>query len=135
MDSSESIPFSAFDCTGTPRTGTRVFAAAIPGRWAAPSPCNDDLQAACNGGLRILKQQVGGAVCRNNRHFVSHAKRVEHGTCVLHGFPVGPGTHDDSNFDTHLPNFTQNLVNTPENLATYGFLILLTECDIELGEQ
>src|SRR6188472_1903575 len=36
IDSSESIPDSAFDSTGTPRTGSVVFAAAMPGRWAAP---------------------------------------------------------------------------------------------------
>ena len=36
MDSSESMPLSAFDCTGTPSTGTAVLAASMPGRWAAP---------------------------------------------------------------------------------------------------
>ena len=36
IDSSESSPFSAFDITGTPRTGNTVFAATMPGRWAAP---------------------------------------------------------------------------------------------------
>ena len=36
MESSESIPESAFDSTGTPITGSEVLAAVIPGRWAAP---------------------------------------------------------------------------------------------------
>ena len=36
MESSESWPDSAFDCTGTPSTGTMVLAASMPGRWAAP---------------------------------------------------------------------------------------------------
>ena len=36
IDSSESSPDSAFDCTGTPSTGSRVFAASMPGRCAAP---------------------------------------------------------------------------------------------------
>ena len=36
IDSSESIPFSALDSTGTPSTGRWVFAAAMPGRCAAP---------------------------------------------------------------------------------------------------
>src|SRR4051794_35755979 len=36
IESSESIPLSVFDSTGTPRTGRAVFAAAIPGRCAAP---------------------------------------------------------------------------------------------------
>jgi len=32
IDNSESSPFMAFDSTGTPRTGSTVFAAAMPGR-------------------------------------------------------------------------------------------------------
>ena len=32
IDSSESIPCSALDCTGTPSTGNEVFAAIMPGR-------------------------------------------------------------------------------------------------------
>jgi hypothetical protein len=36
METRESTPFSAADCTGTPSTGTTVLAAVIPGRWAAP---------------------------------------------------------------------------------------------------
>ena len=36
IDSSESWPLSAFDCTGTPRRAARVFAAVMPGRCAAP---------------------------------------------------------------------------------------------------
>jgi len=36
MESRLSIPFSALLSTGTPRTGSSVIDAAIPGRWAAP---------------------------------------------------------------------------------------------------
>ena len=36
IDSSESIPPRALDCTGTPSTGRRVLAAVMPGRCAAP---------------------------------------------------------------------------------------------------
>ncbi len=36
IDSSESSPRRYFDGTGTPSTGTIVFAASMPGRWAAP---------------------------------------------------------------------------------------------------
>jgi len=36
IDSSESTPRSTADSTGTPITGRHVFAAHIPGRWAAP---------------------------------------------------------------------------------------------------
>src|SRR5699024_6520992 len=36
MESRESIPLRARDCTGTPRTGRTVRDAVMPGRWAAP---------------------------------------------------------------------------------------------------
>ena len=36
IDSSESQPDSAWDCTGTPMTGSVVCAATMPGRCAAP---------------------------------------------------------------------------------------------------
>ena len=36
MDSRESMPLSALLSTGTPSTGRRVWAAIMPGRWAAP---------------------------------------------------------------------------------------------------
>ena len=36
MESSESSPFSVRDSTGTPSTGSGVFAAVMPGRCAAP---------------------------------------------------------------------------------------------------
>src|SRR5690606_20982155 len=36
IDSRESLPLRALDCTGTPSTGTGVLAAIMPGRWAAP---------------------------------------------------------------------------------------------------
>src|SRR5581483_7877193 len=36
IESSESMPCSAFDCTGTPITGSSVLAAVMPGKCAAP---------------------------------------------------------------------------------------------------
>ena len=33
---SESMPLSALDCTGTPKTGSAVLLAHMPGKWAAP---------------------------------------------------------------------------------------------------
>ena len=36
IDNSESIPFNVRVLTGTPMTGKVVFAATIPGKWAAP---------------------------------------------------------------------------------------------------
>ena len=46
IESSESMPESAFDSTGTPSTGSVVFDAAIPGRCAAPpAPGDQHFQA------------------------------------------------------------------------------------------
>jgi len=36
MERRESTPLRARDLMGTPRTGSGVMAAAMPGRWAAP---------------------------------------------------------------------------------------------------
>ena len=36
IESKESTPLSVLDFTGTPRTGSVVIDAVIPGRWAAP---------------------------------------------------------------------------------------------------
>ena len=36
IESSESFPDNALDCTGKPMTGSGVSAATMPGRWAAP---------------------------------------------------------------------------------------------------
>ena len=36
IESSESTPRSTWLSTGTPSTGTHVFAATMPGKWAAP---------------------------------------------------------------------------------------------------
>ncbi len=63
IDSSESIPFSAFDSTGTPSTGRWVFAAAMPGRCAAPpAPATITSEPRVGGRRGVLEQQVGRAV-------------------------------------------------------------------------
>ena len=36
IESRESMPLRAWLCTGTPNTGTMVWAAVMPGKWAAP---------------------------------------------------------------------------------------------------
>ena len=36
MESNESMPLSALDSTGTPKTGSEVLAAHMPGKCAAP---------------------------------------------------------------------------------------------------
>ena len=65
MESSESRPFSAALCTGTPSTGTVVCAATMPGRCAAPPapammtcrPRRSDSAANCaiNSGARCAE--------------------------------------------------------------------------------
>ena len=97
IDSSESRPFSVFDCTGTPSTGSEVLAAVMPGRWAAPpapAMITSRPRVARRGG--VFEQQVGGAVGRDDPHLVRHAERSSI-SAACEGLPVGRRTHDDAN--------------------------------------
>jgi hypothetical protein len=55
------------------------------------------LQAPAQGGLGVGKHVIGHSVRRNDLGFVRDAKVLENLDCVLHGVPVGAGTHDDAN--------------------------------------
>ena len=67
IDSSESRPDSALLCTGTPSTGTRVLAASIPGRCAAPpAPAMIARKPAPGRRLGVGEQPVGRAVRRDD---------------------------------------------------------------------
>src|SRR5690606_16437661 len=65
IESSESSPFSAWLSTGTPRTGSVVWAATMPGRWAAPPapammtriprPSADSAYSAISFGVRCAE--------------------------------------------------------------------------------
>ncbi len=74
MDSSESMPLSAFDCTGTPSTGTRVLDAVIPGRCAAP-PAPAMIAAKPRlSAFAVVEQQVRCAMGGNHLHFMRYAE-------------------------------------------------------------
>ena len=90
IDSRESMPLRAFDCTGTPSTGTRVLAAVMPGRCAAPpapAMIADRPRDSARGG--IVEQQVGSAVRGDHLHFMRHAKFRKQIRSHAEGFPVG----------------------------------------------
>ena len=77
IDSSESMPLSAFDCTGTPSTGRRGLAsghARQMGRAAGAG--DDDFQAARARALRVFEQQVRRAVRRDDARFVARCRGV-----------------------------------------------------------
>ena len=75
IDSSESSPCSAWLSTGTPSTGSRVCAATMPGRWAAPpAPAMMTSSAARFGAGGVLAHPVGRAMGRDHAAFVRHAE-------------------------------------------------------------
>ena len=81
---------------------TQMRSSANSGRCAgkvrgATGARDDDAETARLGGGGVLKQQVGCAVCGDNLHFVRYAERDKRIDGVLHGVPVGAGSHDDAN--------------------------------------
>ena len=97
IESSESIPFSVFDSTGTPSTGSAVFAAAIPGRCAAPpAPAISTCSPRASADAGVLEEEVGRAVGRDDALLERDAERVERLGGVPHRLPVGAGAHDQA---------------------------------------
>ena len=95
IDSRESRPFRAALSTGTPMTGNIVFAATMPGKWAAPArTCDDHLEAPVGRRLCVLEHGVGGAMRGDDAHLVVNAEFVENVGGVPHGFEVRPAAHD-----------------------------------------
>jgi hypothetical protein len=94
IDSSESRPDSARLSTGTPSTGSTVWAAIIPGRWAAPpapAMITSMPRAAALGELaHPLRRAVGG----DHQALVGHAELAERLVGVAHRLPVGGAAHD-----------------------------------------
>ena len=102
IDSSESSPLRALDCTGTPSTGSDVF----DGRHArqmrrTTGARDDDLQPAITCGRRVFEQQVGRAMRGDDAHFVRNAETLEHFGGGFEGLPVGGRPHDDANERFH----------------------------------
>ena len=86
IESSESMPLSAFDSTGTPSTGSAVFAAVMPGQVRRAAGAGDDhLRARAPRPRGVLEEQVRRAVrgddarpraARRARSSVSAACRI-----------------------------------------------------------
>ena len=69
---------SAFDCTGTPSTGSAVFAAVMPGRWAAPpAPAMMTSRPRPRRGPGVLEQQIRRAMRGDDAGLVGDAEAVE----------------------------------------------------------
>ena len=97
MDSSESRPLSAFDCTGTPSTGSVVLEAVMPGRWAAPpAPAMITSMPRACARRCVFEQQVGRAVGGDDAGLVGDAELVERLGRGAHRLPVGSRAHDDA---------------------------------------
>ena len=97
MESSESSPWRCRLGTGTPSTGSRVFAASMPGRWAAPpAPAMMHRSPAPRRLLGVAEEQVGRAVGGDHPPLIaiSNSRSRRHG--VLHDLPVRVASHHHS---------------------------------------
>ena len=96
IESSESSPWSAALCTGTPSTGSTVCAATMPGRCAAPpAPGDDHLDPAPFRARREFGHPHRRSMRRDDVLFVGNAKALQHVDGMLHRLPVGGRAHDD----------------------------------------
>ena len=78
MDRSESTPRSAFDSTGTPRTGSGVFAAVMPGRCAAPpAPAMITPRPRPAADSAYSNRKSGVRCAETTRDLVRHAQHLE----------------------------------------------------------
>jgi hypothetical protein len=75
----------------------------------APSPSNDGLQAPLGSTFCVGEHVVWHSVGRNDPSIVRDAKLLENLDCVLHGVPVGAGTHDDA--DERLSHWVLFVIN------------------------
>ena len=97
MDSSESTPFRMLLLDGTPSTGRMVWAATMPGRWAAPpaAAMMTSIPRRC-APLRIPPSNPvsdGPRRCGARRKLRATG---QHLAGMLHGFPIGLAAHDDA---------------------------------------
>ena len=103
MERRESIPLSAFDWIGTPRTGRAVFAAVIPGRCAAPpAPAMMTSRPALLGARGVLEEEIGRAVRAHDPDLERDAELLERVGGVGHRLPVGLRAHDDADEGGHV---------------------------------
>ena len=95
IDSSESMPFSAWLSTGTPSTGSNVCAATMPGRWAAP-PAPAMITSMPRGFRRAANSAINSGVrwAETIRHSCGTLKSRQHLVGMAQRVPIGLAAHD-----------------------------------------
>ncbi len=89
------MPDSAFDSTGTPSTGSCVFAAVMPGRCAAPpAPAMITRRPRTSADAGVLEEEVGRPVRGDDALLERDLELLERLGGVPHRLPVGAGAHD-----------------------------------------
>ena len=97
VDSSESMPLSAFDWIGTPSTGKRVSRRAHPGEVSRPACSGDeDLESTLLGPADIFLDQAWRPMRGHYVDLVRDPERVQSLGRIGHGLPVGLRSHDDT---------------------------------------
>ena len=97
IDSSESSPFSAALCTGTPITGSTVCAATMPGRCAAPpAPAMITSRPRSAAVVAYSAIQRRRAMRRHDPALVRDVEPGQHLVGLPHRVPVGLAAHDDA---------------------------------------
>ena len=115
IDSSESMPFSVFDCTGTPSTGSEVLAAVMPGRCAAPpAPAMMTSRPRSRAVAAYSNSRSGVRWAETTRTSCGTPSFSSVSAAGLQRLPVGGRPHDDANERFHrgivAPVRRQNLV-------------------------
>ena len=97
IDSSESSPLSAALCTGTPRTGSTVCAATMPGRCAAP-PAPAMITSSPRAAALVAYSAIHAGVrcAETTRHSCGTPNSRQHLVGVAHRVPVRLAAHDDA---------------------------------------
>ena len=107
MESNESTPRKTALSTGTPSTGTLVWAAIIPGKCAAPAgPGDDGGEPVFQRGASEFCEQFRRAMGRNDLPVNVDAETFELRYGVPQGFPIGMRAHDDGDFSCVSHDFS-----------------------------
>src|SRR5262249_16381916 len=91
MESRESSPPKAAVSTGTPITGSGVYAAGMPGRR-----CGDQAEAALVRRTAIFGHVVGCAVRRDDAQLIRHAEALADLRRAAHRRKIGVAAHHDA---------------------------------------
>ena len=108
IDRSESRPFRCLEGTGTPSTGSGVFAASMPGRCAAPpAPAMMHCRPRPRGLLGVLIEEIRRAMGGDHPRLVRDAECRQLPGGVLHHLPVRVTAHHDADQRGAHPGLTE----------------------------